>query len=52
MKPHEDGYSNRLGGQLLSDGEILDLVYAWLAMEGTIPELKQLLHDNEEEDYE
>ena len=38
---------NKLGEELLSDGEVLDLVYAWLAMEGTIPELRQLLHDNE-----
>ena len=38
---------NKSGEELLSDGEVLDLVYAWLAMEGTIPELRQLLHDNE-----
>ena len=41
---------NKLGEELLSDGEVLDLVYAWLAMEGTIPELRQLLHDNEPEE--
>ena len=41
---------NRLGEELLSDGEVLDLVYAWLSMEGTIPELRQLLHNNEPEE--
>jgi len=39
---------NRLGEDMLSDGEVLDLVYVWLAMQGTIPELQQILHDNEE----
>ena len=33
--------------KLLSDGEVLDLVYDWLARKGTIPELRKLLHDNE-----
>ena len=33
--------------KLLSDGEVLDLVYDWLARKGTIPELRKLLHANE-----
>ena len=43
---------NRLGEDMLSDGEVLDLVYVWLAMQGTIPELQQILHDNEEMENE
>ena len=33
--------------ELLSDGEVLDLVYDWLDRKGTIPELRKLLHANE-----
>ena len=33
--------------KLLSDGEVLDLVYDWLDRKGTIPELRKLLHANE-----
>tara|TARA_R110002072_G_scaffold3712_2_gene25951 strand:+ start:670 stop:843 length:174 start_codon:yes stop_codon:yes gene_type:complete len=45
----KEGLTNNLGGELLSDGEVLDLVYAW-ARENEAIGLLKLLQDNEEED--
>jgi|TARA_B110000858_G_C17580056_1_gene370838 hypothetical protein len=45
----KEGLTNNLGGELLSDGEVLDLVYAW-ASENEAIGLQELLQDNEEED--
>ena len=45
----KEGLKNNLGGELLSDGEVLDLVYAW-ASENEAIGLQELLQDNEEED--
>jgi hypothetical protein len=45
----KEGLTNNLGGELLSDGEVLDLVYAW-ARENEAIGLLELLQDNEEED--
>ena len=45
----KEGLTNNLGEELLSDGEVLDLVYAW-ARENEAIDLQELLQDNEEED--
>ena len=48
MKGHEEGLKNKLGEPLLTDGEVLDLVYEYASRND--PDLLQFLRDNEEEE--